>query len=49
VASAPIAVDMNDPVAVADMKFNNKNYEDALADYLKLLDGNEKNAFYNYR
>ena len=49
VTPAPKAVDMNDPVAVADMKFNNKNFEDALADYLKLLDGNEKNAFYNYR
>lgn len=49
VTSPPKAVDLNDPVAVADMKFNNKNYEDALADYLKLLDGNEKNAFYNYR
>jgi hypothetical protein len=49
VAVAAKAVDMNDPIAVADMKFNAKNYEDALADYLKLLEGNEKNAFYNYR
>jgi hypothetical protein len=49
VAAPAKAVDMNDPIAVADMKFNAKNYEDALADYLKLLEGNEKNAFYNYR
>ncbi len=48
-AAAAMAIDMNDPVAVANMKFNAKNYEDALADYLKLLEGNEKNAFYNYR
>ncbi|MCC6252058.1 MAG: PD40 domain-containing protein [Bacteroidia bacterium] len=39
----------NDPVAVANYKFINKNYEEALGDYLKLLEGNEKNAFYNYR
>lgn len=48
-AAAAKVVDINDPVAVADMKFNAKNYEDALADYIKLLEGNEKNAFYNYR
>jgi len=42
-------VDMDDPIAVANMKFEAKNYEDALADYLKLLEGNEKNAFYNFR
>lgn len=49
--AAPAAkpVDMNDPVAVADMKFKNKNFEDALADYLKLLEKDEKNAFYNFR
>jgi hypothetical protein len=48
-AAAPKVIDMNDPIAVADMKFKAKNYEDALADYLKLLEGNEKNAFFNYR
>jgi hypothetical protein len=50
-AAVPAAkpVDMNDPVAVADMKFKNKNFEDALAEYLKLLEKDEKNAFYNYR
>jgi hypothetical protein len=48
VAAAPV-VDMTDPIAVADMKFKAKNYEEALGDYLKLLEGNEKNAFYNYR
>ncbi len=49
VAATAKAVDMSDPIAVADMKFNAKNFEDALGDYLKLLEGNEKNAFYNYR
>jgi hypothetical protein len=49
VAAATKPVDMNDPVAVANLKFSTKNYEDALSDYLKLLEGNEKNAFYNYR
>ena len=41
VAAAPV-VDMTDPIAVADMKFKAKNYEEALGDYLKLLEGNEK-------
>ena len=49
-AAAPAkAVDMNDPVAVADMKYKAKNYEDALSEYLKLLEKDEKNALYNYR
>ncbi len=52
-ASAPAKpakpIDSNDPVAVADLKFNTGNFEDALVDYLKLLEGNEKNIFYNYR
>jgi hypothetical protein len=49
VPAIPKSLDMSDPVAVANMKFMAKNYEDALSDYLKLLEANEKNAFYNYR